>query len=267
MTRRWSAVAAAMCAAVLAFSGWAIVSSDGGVSDRVPVTFGVVPTSAPPAAAGAPAPLATDAVEPGATDAVEPGAIDAEAPAAAESSRPSSIPVPKVAVAPGSLASLQGPPAAAPVAIRIVDIAVDAAVERVGYDTATDAMEVPRSREIVGWYEHGPAPGEQGSAVLAAHVDWNRRPGAFHDLVDVRPGTEVAIDYDDGTRRYFSVIALDRFSKPDLPVEQIFAKDGPAVLTLITCGGDFDRTARSYRDNVVVWAVEVPTPAQDIATL
>jgi len=39
-----------------------------------------------------------------------------------------------------------------------------------------------------------------------------------------------------------------------LPAD-IFAQDGPARLVLISCGGPFDRTAGSYLDNIVVFAV------------
>jgi hypothetical protein len=40
-------------------------------------------------------------------------------------------------------------------------------------------------------------------------------------------------------------------------VDRIFARDGAPQLVLITCGGTFDRTIRSYEDNVVVTAEPV----------
>ena len=43
-------------------------------------------------------------------------------------------------------------------------------------------------------------------------------------------------------------------SKDELPVDRVFSKDGDPVLTLITCGGDFNRSLRSYSDNVVAYA-------------
>ena len=39
-----------------------------------------------------------------------------------------------------------------------------------------------------------------------------------------------------------------------LPLDRLFARDGPPRLTLITCGGPFLPEYLSYRDNVVVVA-------------
>jgi hypothetical protein len=46
-------------------------------------------------------------------------------------------------------------------------------------------------------------------------------------------------------------------------LDRIFAKDGDPVLTLITCGGDFNRSLRSYEDNVVTYAVPIGESALD----
>jgi hypothetical protein len=37
-------------------------------------------------------------------------------------------------------------------------------------------------------------------------------------------------------------------------VNDTFARDGPAVLRLVTCGGEFDRSVHHYESNVVVTA-------------
>jgi hypothetical protein len=39
-----------------------------------------------------------------------------------------------------------------------------------------------------------------------------------------------------------------------LPLDRLFAREGPPRLTLITCGGPFLAEFGSYRDNVVVVA-------------
>ena len=43
--------------------------------------------------------------------------------------------------------------------------------------------------------------------------------------------------------------------KARFPTEAVYAPTARPELRLITCGGQFDRTVRSYEDNVVVDAV------------
>ena len=69
---------------------------------------------------------------------------------------------------------------------------------------------------------------------------------------------------DSGTQWVWEVTLLVRYPKDELPVEDIFRWDGESPdLVLITCGGEFDRTARSYQDNIVVYTelVSVTTAA------
>jgi sortase (surface protein transpeptidase) len=144
---------------------------------------------------------------------------------------------------------------AAPVGLRIPAIGVDAAVLPVGYQG--DEMEVPPTAADVGWFEYGPSPGQPGSSVLAAHVAWRGEAGAFFDLVDLPSGSVIEVDFDDGSTRRFEAVALTSYEKQSLPVEEIFRRDGPPVLTLVTCGGAFNPSLRSYEDNVVAFAVEM----------
>jgi len=42
--------------------------------------------------------------------------------------------------------------------------------------------------------------------------------------------------------------------KNRLPPDEIWNREGPQRLVLITCGGRYDASRRSYDDNVVVFA-------------
>ena len=110
---------------------------------------------------------------------------------------------------------------------------------------------------MLGWYEYGPAPGEAGSSVIAGHVDHDGRRGAFFGLSRLDPGAVVTIDYQDGSSRAWRVVARRQYLKSELPVDLLFARTGAPTLTLVTCGGLYDASKRSYRDNVVVFAVPV----------
>jgi LPXTG-site transpeptidase (sortase) family protein len=146
--------------------------------------------------------------------------------------------------------------AVAPIAIRIPAHGVGNPVVPVGVDAGTGELSVPPDPSQVGWYRFGSSPGSAGSAVLAGHVDWKGVPGAFIDLDQVKPGERVEIDLGDGTTHAFVVVETHLIAKTELPAE-LFERDGPPKLVLITCGGEFDRSIHRYRQNVVVVAAPI----------
>ncbi|MDJ0953889.1 MAG: class F sortase [Acidimicrobiia bacterium] len=145
---------------------------------------------------------------------------------------------------------------AAPIGLRIEELGVDAPVDPYGVDQRTGQMDVPDNVTDVGWYKFGPSPGAAGSAVLAAHVDLaGSGPGVFFALDSLEEGDGVVVLYEDGTESSFRVIARATYDKDELPLDVIFSREGPAVLTLVTCGGGFNRNLARYDSNVVVYAV------------
>lgn len=147
-----------------------------------------------------------------------------------------------------------------PVSIRIDAIGANAPINPYGIDDRTGQMDVPDTVGEVAWYRYGPSPGEPGSAVLAAHVDLKSQgPGVFFGLRQLDPGDEVVVAFDDGTERTFVVEARTVYQKENLPTASIFSRQGPPILTLITCGGGFSATDERYDSNVVVYAVPVGT--------
>lgn len=144
-------------------------------------------------------------------------------------------------------------PAPAPIGLVIESIGISSApVIDVGVESNGE-MEIPGASQV-GWYRFGPSPGEPGSSVLAAHIAFNGRDGVFRDLDDIEVGAILEISYDDGSSQRFHVTETAQYAKDGLPVDRIFAKEGAPELTLITCGGDFNRSLRSYSDNVVAYA-------------
>jgi hypothetical protein len=139
-----------------------------------------------------------------------------------------------------------------PVAVRIAGIGLQATVLSVGVD-ADNQFAVPEA-EAVGWYKYGAAPGEAGSTVLAAHVDYGGRPGAFFHLADLTVGEILEVELAGGAVMQYRVTANILYDKTELPADELFRKGGEPVLQLITCGGTFDQTRRSYRGTVVVTA-------------
>jgi LPXTG-site transpeptidase (sortase) family protein len=145
-----------------------------------------------------------------------------------------------------------------PVAVRIGDIALDAPVLAVGVDDQNQ-LAVPAA-DTVGWYQFSATPGDPGATVLAAHVDYGGRPGAFFNLAELRPGDRVEVELSDGSVLPYRVTGNTQYDKTRLPAEELFRKDGSPVLQLITCGGSFDPAGRTYLANVVVTAVPDDRP-------
>lgn len=150
---------------------------------------------------------------------------------------------------------------AAPIAVRIPIIGVDASVIPTGI-AANGSIAVPplESPDLAGWYRYGPSPGEAGSAVLVGHVDSRAAgPGVFFDLGRVRKGDTVEIDRADGSTATFRVDGVRLVAKEAFPADEVHKAAASALLRLITCGGRFDRKQQSYLDNVIVYATLIAT--------
>jgi sortase (surface protein transpeptidase) len=194
----------------------------------------------------------TDAPSPGDTTPQE--TAQRPAPSIAPDPAPSPASVPTFTVADEGSG-----PERVPVGLRIPDLGVDASIVLAGVESNGD-MQVPRNVDDVGWYKYGSAPGEPGSAVLAAHVDLaGQGPGVFFDLRSLDPGDVIYVIFDDGALERYEARARTIYDKTELPLDAIFSREGMPVLTLITCGGGFNRNLRTYDSNVVVYAVPAGT--------
>ncbi|MFD4198535.1 MULTISPECIES: class F sortase [Amycolatopsis] len=150
----------------------------------------------------------------------------------------------------------QARPVAAPVAVEIPAIGARSTLIPLGLNEDGTVQTPPvTSPGQAGWYSQGPAPGERGPAVILGHVDGNRQPGIFARLRELSPGDRVEVSRVDGSRAGFVVIRVERVPKAEFPTAAVYGDTAGPELRLITCGGVFDRAARSYRDNVIVYAV------------
>lgn len=115
-------------------------------------------------------------------------------------------------------------------------------------------ISVPATAQEVGLYDAGPTPGQLGPAVLAAHVDTPAGvPGIFAELKHVKPGDQVRIGRQDGSRLTFTVDWVAAYRKTQFPTSLVYDGDfTQAEIRLVTCGGPTDNR-NEYRDNVIVF--------------
>ncbi|MFJ5834203.1 class F sortase [Streptomyces sp. NPDC093089] len=220
--RRTLGVAAALLGIILSVAAYLLATAQAdegsGASD-----FGAAPATATPA-------------EP-----AQPAASTTWRPERGEPSRDSTFPAP-----------------APPRELSIPGLGVRAPVDPVGV-AADGRMQIPADPDRVGWYRFSPAPGAaRGSAIIVGHVDAKGRGlGVLFGLNQVKPGDRVDVRREDGTSVHYEIITRRTVGKNDLAESAVFDREGPAVLTLITCAGPYLPDRGGYQNNLVVTAVEV----------
>ncbi|WP_433535426.1 class F sortase [Micromonospora sp. CA-249363] len=144
----------------------------------------------------------------------------------------------------------------APTTIEIPRIGVHATVMSLGTNP-DGTVQVPplEQADQAGWYEPGASPGETGNAVIVGHVDSAKLgPAVFFDLGSLVPGDTITVQRADGQPATFRVDSVKSYPKTSFPTELVYGPNDRPGLRVVTCGGQFDETVRSYPDNVVVFA-------------
>ena len=144
---------------------------------------------------------------------------------------------------------------AEPVRIDIPGIGVSSPLVDLGLNT-DGTLEVPVDFDKAGWFTGGNYPGdpEGPPGLIAGHVDDITGPAVFYRLPELAIGDEVMVTRADNTVAVFVVTGSRQYPKDALPTDEIYAPVGDSEIVLITCTGDFDQSARSYEDNLVVRA-------------
>ncbi|MBV9822043.1 MAG: class F sortase [Actinobacteria bacterium] len=187
--------------------------------------------------------------------------------AAATSTAPSTsaqaIPAP-----PGTTGSSRPAPAASgkpalarsvPVSLDIPAIKVRSQLLQLGLNADNTVQVPPLARDSqAGWYKYSPTPGQLGPSVILGHVDSAEYgPGIFFRLGALRPGDTATVTLADRSTAVFRVDRVVAYPKDSFPTLAVYGNTDDAQLRLITCGGSFDRSAHSYRDNIVAFATLV----------
>lgn len=177
-----------------------------------------------------------------------------EQPAPSPTSRPETATGPTIGATSAALQPVRQPVPA--VRVQVADGGIDVSVIPVGV-LPDGQMELPDDPAVAGWYRYGPDPAsESGTTVIAAHVDSYRYGlGPFANLRYLPAGTSVVVTTEDGVDHSYTIESVQNVPRSELPLDQVFDREGQPRLVLLTCGGTFD--GRDYSDNVVVTAIPV----------
>jgi hypothetical protein len=144
-------------------------------------------------------------------------------------------------------------PVGAPSRLRVKAVGIDTSLENL--HLATDgALVPPNAYGRAGWYSGGTVPGDVGPAVIAGHVDSKSGPAIFYRLRELTVGDRIEVVRGRSVVR-FTVVRVAWYPKTRFPTGEVYGPTPDRQLRLITCGGVFDHRLRSYKDNLVVYAV------------
>lgn len=155
--------------------------------------------------------------------------------------------------------------------LRIAVLGVDAAMGS-RFVGASGVMTIPSGPGDVVWYDFsdwdglGGTPGGGNNAIYSGHVDYSayvpyagisyRGGGVFRNVNLLSPGDVIEVQSGGETLTY--IVQWTREVSADTSVtnwNEILTAHVPVdSITLITCGGDFDFTERSYSSRTVVRA-------------
>jgi sortase (surface protein transpeptidase) len=156
---------------------------------------------------------------------------------------------------PGPVAEEYSVPNDQPRAIRIPTLNIDAYVQRVGVDAASNRMVAPDNIYFTGWYVGSVAPGEAGVSIINGHAGGRYEQGVFRRIVGLKTDDSISVQMGDHRWREFKVKSATSYSTADAAAT-LFADD-PSIereLHLITCDGVFDERSRTYDKRFIVTA-------------
>lgn len=115
------------------------------------------------------------------------------------------------------------------------------------------------------WPGIGGAPGKGGNGVFAGHVDSGQKSckngtvkppceAVLWDLNKLRAGDEIEVRVS-GQSYEYRVTSNQPVPATTGPWDQIVSSTAEESITIITCGGDFNRETREYTNRQVVTAV------------
>ncbi|MCO1581068.1 class F sortase [Crossiella sp. SN42] len=177
------------------------------------------------------------------------------APPAAPPAAPAGSSAETTSAAPAEVAALGR---STPTKVRVPKIGAESSLVPLGLNKDQTIQVPPVSQPMqAGWYDGAPTPGEKGPAIVLGHVDGAGKPGIFYQLREVAVGDEVLVDRADGKTVRFVVHETQQVAKKEFPTDRVYGDTERPELRLITCGGVFDKGARSYQDNIIVYATMV----------
>jgi hypothetical protein len=143
-----------------------------------------------------------------------------------------------------------------PARLLIPSLRIAADIETVGLDGQGDVATPSRPADVA-WFAGSVVPGQAGNAFIDGHLDWwSSGPAVFWNLNRLHRGDRIVVRRRDGHALEFRVTGVVRLAE-GASVPSLFATEGPATLSLVTCAGAWDTVHHTYKERLAVTAVLV----------
>jgi LPXTG-site transpeptidase (sortase) family protein len=185
------------------------------------------------------------------TPASDQGAAPAQRSAVATPGRATRSPTPRPAATKDpSLAGLSKP--GLPVSLRIERLGIETEVVQAGIVEDAQGNEVWETVPFVAaHYRATGLVGTRGNPVISGHVVTLYEGNVFSNLFQVDFGDRIEVSTENGGKFLYRVADIKLVNPTDI---HVMAPTPDASLTLITCGGEFDRLTQSFSKRLVVVA-------------
>jgi LPXTG-site transpeptidase (sortase) family protein len=143
-----------------------------------------------------------------------------------------------------------------PVAIFIPEAQVDAPIETT--QIVDGRMTDPSGPFVVGWYRESGRLTEPDNVVMSGHLDyWGVGRAVFYHLGALDEGDSITVLGEDEAEYAYEVEWVRRIRTIDSgpeAIREVVDTTAEERLTLITCGGAYDRKTGEYEERTVVRA-------------
>jgi LPXTG-site transpeptidase (sortase) family protein len=145
--------------------------------------------------------------------------------------------------------------------LKIDAIGVDANIEML--EVVNGEMQPPSNESEVAWYKDSGRLGVPGNVMMAGHLNWYGVPVAVFGYLDqLKKNDMIEVTGVDGTVFHYKVKWVKNFPADEAPPKLVVGGTSKSVLTLITCGGQWQPDQVEYNERTVVRAEFVDeTPA------
>lgn len=121
-------------------------------------------------------------------------------------------------------------------------------IDAIGVDVPVvlaDNQHLPRMK-LAGWFFKSAFPATAGNIVLLGHV--NGEAAIFERLHELTPNDQIRISTEVGVHVY----VVDSIMTVDEKATEVLAPTSNAVVTLITCAGDWNPVTKTFSERLVV---------------
>ncbi len=137
-----------------------------------------------------------------------------------------------------------------PVRLIIPSLNINSGIQYLGITQGE--MDSPNNSSDVGWFMPGSRPGENGSTVIAGHLnEKDGSKGVFANLNKLKTGDILYIE--DSNKNIFTYAVRESRLYDHGYAEEVFIPNDSPHLNLITCEGVWNQNTNTYNKRLVVF--------------